>query len=213
MPLGGFVCDARLPALREACAGAEILEGGEAAMDADFRLGALSPPAFEMPFRTLAAFSNARVSSSSSWRSWGLGVHAMKAESHAVVPLHCPPGGVPHPGQKTGQGCTWRKVSGRGLPENWASSFVSGLGVGSGAGVSFGSQACSSRRAMRRLRSSCRCRSAQESRAFCSSATSLGRTHRQLSTPGSLGPRCRRRRRPRPSSDEGLTGASNRRAT
>lgn len=139
MPLGGFVCDARLPALREACAGAEILEGGEAAMDADFRLGALSPPAFEMPFRTLAAFSNARVSSSSSWRSWGLGVHAMKAESHAVVPLHCPPGGVPHPGQKTGQGCTWRKVSGRGLPENWASSFVSGLGVGSGAGVSFGS--------------------------------------------------------------------------
>lgn len=43
-------------------------------------------------------------------------------------------------------------------------------------------QARSSRREMHRLRSSCRCRSAQASKAFCSSATSLEGTHSGLST-------------------------------
>lgn len=42
-------------------------------------------------------------------------------------------------------------------------------------------QARSSRREMHRLRSSCRCRSAQASKAFCSSATSLEGTHSGLS--------------------------------
>ena len=50
-------------------------------------------------------------------------------------------------------------------------------------------QARSSRRETRRLRSSCRCRSAHESRASRSSATSLERTHQRLSTLASLGPR------------------------
>lgn len=89
MPLGGFVSDARLPALCEVLGGAEALVAGEVAMDPDFRLGALFPsPAFDMPFRTRTAFSSAWVRSSSSLRSCGLGMHAAKTKSHAEVPHH-----------------------------------------------------------------------------------------------------------------------------
>lgn len=61
----------------------------EVAMDPGFRLEALSlSPALDMPFRTCTAFCSAWVRSSSSLRSWGLGVHA--AEANTAVGHHCP---------------------------------------------------------------------------------------------------------------------------
>lgn len=91
MPLGGFVS--------EAWGRAEAV-AAEVAMDLDFRLEAFSFfPALEMPFRTCTAFSSAWVRSSSSLRSWGLGLHAVKAKtcsglsplSPRRVPHHCKP--------------------------------------------------------------------------------------------------------------------------
>lgn len=81
-PLEDFVSEAQ--------DGAEAVLA-EVAMDA-----ALSfPPALEMPFRTRTAFSSAWVRSSSSLRSWGLGVQTVKVETCSGF-LHCAPGGVPH---------------------------------------------------------------------------------------------------------------------
>lgn len=75
---------------REVLGGAEALVAVEA--DPDFRLGTLTPsPALERPFRTRTAFSSAWVRSSSSLRSWGLGGHAVKAESQVEAPDHCQP--------------------------------------------------------------------------------------------------------------------------
>jgi hypothetical protein len=66
-------------------------------MDPDFRLVALFlSPALEMPLRTRTAFSRARVRNSSSFRSWGLGVHAMEAQNHAGDSFPTVPGWVPH---------------------------------------------------------------------------------------------------------------------
>lgn len=107
-------------------------------MDRDFRLGASSlPPALERPFRTRTAFSSAWVRSSSSLRSWGLGVRAAKAKSHGVglttIPKRSP---SPLHARRQARAATG---GGRGLPGGRASSLVSGPGVGSRAGVSAGS--------------------------------------------------------------------------
>lgn len=133
MPLGGFVSEAP---------GGEGAVVAEVAMDPDFRLEDFSLfPALEMPFRTCTAFSSAWVRSSSSLRSWGLGLHAAKAKTcGGLSPLS--PRGVPHhckPEDKLEAAPVGGWLS---LPGNAASSLVSSPGVGSGAGV----LACSLRR-------------------------------------------------------------------
>lgn len=106
----GLVLEEQWPAPLEDWDGAEAVVQGDVAMDPDFRLGVLSlSPALEMPFRTRAAFSSAWVRSSSSLRSWGLSVHAVKAKNHVGVPFHGLRMGPLALQANEGRGSAWRR--------------------------------------------------------------------------------------------------------